>query len=115
MVGTSGASAMRSLVVTASSLSLPVCNSGSPAVIWSNMKVTAPEDTSTIAGGVPLYGTCVSGTPIMPEKSSPARCVEVPAPEDAKVRLLGSRLSSAIRSATEFTPRFGSTSSTLGR
>ncbi|MNT59973.1 hypothetical protein D3C72_1975250 [compost metagenome] len=115
MVGTSGASAMRSLEVTASSFSLPVCSSGSAAVIWSNMKVTAPDDTSTMAGGVPLYGTCVSGTPIMLENNSPARCVDVPAPDDAKVRLLGSRLSSAIKSATEFTPRFGSTSSTLGR
>lgn len=105
---------MRLPVVTASSFSLPACSKGSAAVIWSNMKVTWPEDTSTMAGGVPLYGMCASGTPIRSANSSPARCVEVPAPEEAKVRRFSSFFSSAIRSATEFTPRCGSTSSTLG-
>ena len=88
--------------------------SGRPAVSWSNMNVTWPPTTSANAGGVPLYGTCVSCTPIRSANSSPARCVEVPAPDEANVRLFGSFFSSAIRSATEFTPRFGLTNSAFG-
>ena len=57
----------------------------------------------------------VSLTPISSANSSPARCVEVPAPDEAKLRLAGSFFSSAISSATVLTPRFGSTISTFGR
>ncbi len=114
-MGVFGASAMRCGVVTANSLSLPACNSGSAAVIWSNMKVTWPDETSIIAGGVPLYGMWLRGTLIRSANNSPARWVDVPAPDEAKVRFFSSFLSSATSSATVFTPRLGSTSSTFGR
>ena len=56
-----------------------------------------------------------SGTPIRSANISPARWVEVPAPDEAKVRFFSSFFNSAISSATLLTPRFGSTSSTLGK
>jgi len=85
-------------VVTANSLSLPLCTSGSAAVTWSNMNGTCPAATSVRAAGVPLYGTWVSFTPTRSANISPARWGEVPVPEEAKVRrktLIGLRSSRA--------------------
>ena len=68
---------------------------------------------SGIAWPLPLYGTCRRSTRASDLKSSADMWVELPAPEEAKLSLPGSRFASAISSWTLCAGESGGTMSTL--
>ena len=74
---------------------------------------TRPATTSISAWPLPLKGTCTTSMRAMLLNSSAVRCVELPAPEEAKVSLPGSFFASATSSATFFAGSSLGTASTL--
>src|SRR6266516_4891083 len=83
MVGRSGTTATRSLVVTASPRKLPAFTCSSTVGMLSKMTSTRPGIRSLIAGAPPRYGMCVIATFAIRLNNSPHRCSVVPLPEDA--------------------------------
>ena len=83
IVGTSGRSGERFELVTASARSFPALICGAEVLTWSNIIVTCPLMTSTIAWELPLYGTCSIFTPARRLKSSAAIWPVEPLPEEA--------------------------------
>jgi hypothetical protein len=82
IVGTSGSCGSRSAVVTASARTLPgpICPIAEDAV--ANMYATSPDTTASTAGGAPLYGTWVTGTPVCALNISPDSWPGLPTPPD---------------------------------
>src|SRR5262249_27018331 len=67
---------------------------------------------STTACELPLYGICVRAVPVSRANSSANRCVAVPMPDDPKEKLPGFACAPATKSATDWGPEDGTTSST---
>ena len=67
-----------------------------------------------MAGPPPLYGMWFIRVPARLLNSSPARCGELPAPEDAMLSCPGFSFASAMRSFNVFTGTEGCTTTTFG-
>ncbi|CFO40512.1 Uncharacterised protein [Bordetella pertussis] len=81
-VGTSGSTAARCGLVTAIARARPSLMAGSAVLRASSMKCPRPPIRSTMAGAVPLYGTCVACVPVSCSISSTARWVMLPTPPE---------------------------------
>ncbi len=82
-VGSSGTAAERFALVTATARNLPDFTCGIADSMLLNISDTWPASRSIVAGAAPLYGICVSLTPAIMLKSSPARCGMPPVLADA--------------------------------
>ena len=80
MVGISGTTVTRSLVVTASPRRLPAFTCERIEGMLSKMTSTRPGIRSLIAGAPPRYGICVISTLASRLNNSPLRCSVVPFP-----------------------------------
>src|SRR5918997_5410524 len=100
MVGIEGASAERDLIVIASALSFPAFTSGMTEVRLGKPSCTWPVTTSRFAAAMPLYGTCVSFTPVVVSSSAPAMCAGEPLPDELKLSCPGRVLANASSSFT---------------
>src|ERR1700676_4427401 len=83
MVGISGTTATRSLVVTASPRRLPPFTCGRIEGMLSKMTSTRQGIGSWSAGAPPRYGICVISPFASRLNSSPLRCSVVPLPDEA--------------------------------
>ena len=97
-VGTSGASGVRSLVVTASGLMRPAFTSGREESIGSASRWMLPAARSASAGPPPRYATTSRATPVRIFRSSTQRCPAEPRPVVAKLKRSGSFLARAKNS-----------------
>src|SRR4029078_3336388 len=89
IAGTLGKAGRRAGDATASNLSLPASTSGSDTPRLSNIRSTSPASRPCKAGADPRYGTLVSLTLALSEKSSDVRWDVVPLPCVAEVTLPG--------------------------
>src|SRR6187551_2965788 len=114
MVGTSGSSAERVALATASGRNLPalICDIADDVV--SNIICTSPERMSTCAWLLPLYGTCVVLMPAARSNASPAMCCVLPTPDDAYLISPGFAFAAATRSWTLLYGVVDPTTSTFG-
>src|ERR1044072_1910261 len=101
IAGRSGTSGCRFAVVTASPRSCPFCTYGKVEGKFAKIASTRPGMRSFSAGPAPRYGMCVTSIPAMRLNSSPARCSEVPMPDEQYVTLPGSALARAMNSGTD--------------
>src|SRR5471030_645874 len=106
-VGISGSESARVRLDTAIGLTRPLLIKAIAAGSDENITCTCPLARSVNAAGAPLYGTCVQVTLTIERKSSPERCVIVPAPDDATLIWPGLAFASAIRSLTVLTGNDG--------
>jgi ABC-type cobalamin/Fe3+-siderophores transport system ATPase subunit len=79
---TSGSTARRFGMVTASARSRPSFTYGSALFTVSVIRFTTPAAVSTSEGALPLYGMCVICRPSAEASAAVARCVIVPVPEE---------------------------------
>ena len=81
-VGVSGNSGERRALVTASSGSLPSRTWARMVGTVAKNRSTRPASSSTVAGPLPLKGTCVSSSPARWRNISPARWLMLPLPAE---------------------------------
>src|SRR5712691_10970522 len=108
-VGTSGASASRVLVVTASARSLPLLMWGRTSGALLNDSSNCPLTSSVVICATDLYVTCCSSTPAIFLNSSPERCCELPLPGEPKRNLPGLARAQARRPLTDLIGTLGCT------
>ncbi len=89
--------------MTASARALPVFAWDHAEKTLVNVSGTSPETTAVIDAEIDLYGTLSIFTCAARMKSSPARCVPVPAPVCANASWPGLAFAAAISSFTEAT------------
>src|SRR5215475_11666129 len=114
MLGTSGSTGDRDLLVTASARSLPSLICGAAGGSELNTIGVCPASVEATAWPALLNGTCWRSSPSDRRKCSPIRCGGVPVPGDAKLYLAPPDLISATRSLTVWTASDGCTDSTVG-
>src|SRR5688500_2406153 len=114
MVGRCGSSGERFSLVIAIARTRPGVISGCAEGMLLNEKSTSPLASAVIDGALPLYGICVMSTPILIFKSSPARCWELPLPDEEKLSLPGFFFATAMNSLTVFAGYDGWTSRRFG-
>src|SRR5690349_13926718 len=102
-VGNSGSDGTRFALPTPSARTRPLFTSGRIDGMLLHVSWASPDSTATIAGAVPLYGTCRIFTLPIELKSSAARCAELPAPGDEYEIWPGFARASATSSFTFFT------------
>ena len=105
---------MRFAVVTASARSLPACTCGIAVAVLLKKTSVCPPMVSVSAGPVPLYGMWFILTPAMLSKSSVARWITLPCPEEAKLTWPGFDFASAMSSLMFFTGSEGFTTTSSG-
>src|SRR5678816_4130789 len=87
---------------------------GSELVTALNPSCASPTPIATRLSVPPLYCTTRKSIPAICLKSSVARCVKLPTPDDADTMLPGCFRASAISSLVDLTGRLGWTVSTIG-
>src|SRR5678815_2231376 len=113
-VGSSGATAERLRLVTASARSLPALIIDMPARKLLRKTCTCPDTRSVIACPAPLYGTCTMSIPAILLKSSMPRCGPLPLPDDAYESWPGCDFAKAMSSLIVFAGTDGCTVITKG-
>ena len=113
-VGSSGASAERFAVVTASAFNLPAFSCGVELARLSNMSWVSPASNACSAGAPPLYGMCTMLTPVSVLNNSPARWPALPLLPDPNDNAPGCAFAYATSSGTELTGSVGLSTNTLG-
>src|SRR6187431_2565201 len=98
MVGTSGRVGQRLAPVTAIGRKRLLRISGIAPAMPAKASSVSPAEVATIAAGEPLYGTCRMLALAMYLKSSPAICVALARPDDAKLSLPGCARAAAMMS-----------------
>src|SRR6476659_6489761 len=105
---------MRFAVVTAIARSLPAWTCGTAVAVLLKKTSVWPPMVSVSAGPVPLYGIWFILTPAMLAKSSVARWITLPCPDEAKFTWPGLLFASAMSSFVLFTGNDGRTTTTKG-
>src|SRR5690349_9674509 len=113
MLGTSGSTGDRWVLITASARSLPTLICGTVGGSELNNTGVCPPIAEPTAGPAPLNGTCTRSRPNESRNCSPTRCGGVPTPGEAKLYLPGCALISETSSWTEVAAIDGWTASTV--
>ena len=83
MVGMSGATDKRDLLVTATALTLPSLAGAKAVEATAKWNATRPEICSSMAWGEPFMGTAVASMPVRARNNSATKCEGAPWPEVA--------------------------------
>src|ERR1700761_6641633 len=102
MVGTSGNAEDRFLLIVTSTRNEPAFASGAAAVSDAKQTCVSPARTASVAGPLPLYGTCTMSRLSFCLNCSPSKWEGVPTPAEAKLNLPGVERMSATSSLTSF-------------